>query len=80
MTSFGKSFHKAAKDLKVEYQQASLGENFQPKQFSKDEILKSIDPKAMVQKEPHYEYKDLPKPGEEPNETHIMHFMAPFPN
>ncbi len=34
----------------------------------------------MVRKEPHYEYKDLPKEGEEVNETHIMHFLAPFPN
>ena len=49
--------------------------------MSEEEILKTIDPKAMVRKEPHYEYKDLPKEGEEPpSETHIMHFMKPFPN
>ena len=68
------------KNFNVEYQQATLGENFQPKQFSPEEILKTVDPKAMVKKEPHYEYKDLPKSGEELNETHIMHFMKPFPN
>lgn len=45
-----------------------------------EEIMKTIDPKYIVRKEPSYEYKDLPKEGEEPNETHIMQFMKPFPN
>ena len=75
-----RTFHKATKDFNINYQKASLGENFQPKQFSKDEIIQTIDPKSMVKKEPHYEYKDMPKAGEEVNETHIMHFMSPFPN
>ena len=64
----------------MSYQQASLGENFQPKQFSKDEIMQTIDPKTMVRKEPHYEYRDIPREGEEVTEKHIMNFMAPFPN
>ena len=34
----------------------------------------------IVRKEPSYEYKELPKEGETPNETHIMHLMKPFPN
>ena len=53
-------FHKATKEFNIQYQQASLGENFQPKQFSKEEILQTIDPKSVVRKEPHYEYKDIP--------------------
>ena len=73
-------FHKPNKTLNIDYQQATLGENFQPKNFSQEEVLKTIDPKTMVRKEPHYEYRDLPKPGEEVNDTHIMQFLAPFPN
>lgn len=42
--------------------------------------MKTIDPKAMVRKEPSHEYKEIPKEGEEVNETHIMHFMEAFPN
>ncbi len=42
--------------------------------------MKTIDPKTMVRKEPQYEYKDIPKAGDEVNETHIQHFLAPFPN
>ena len=75
-----REFHAPNKKIKVEYQQATLGENFQPKQFSQEEVLKTIDPKTMVKKEPNYEWKDLPKEGEKPVETHIMHFLAPFPN
>ena len=51
-----------------------------PKQFSQEEVIKTLDPKAMVRQEPKYEYKELPKPGEETKEVHIQHFMAPFPN
>ena len=57
-----------------------MGENFQPKKFSKDEILQTIDPKTITKKEPHYEYKDIPKEGQDVSETHIMHFLKPFPN
>jgi hypothetical protein len=52
----------------------------QEKKFSEDEIMKAIDPKFIIKKEPSYEYKELPKEGEEVIETHIMHLMAPFPN
>lgn len=83
LLTFSRSaFHKATNEkvINIEYQQATLGENFQPKKFSQEEILKTIDPKAMVKKEPSYEYKELPKEGETPDETHIQHFMKPFPN
>ena len=73
-----RTFHKPKST--ITYQKASLGENFQPKQFSKEEILSTIDPKTITKKEPHYEYKDMPKEGDELNETHIMHFLKPFPN
>ena len=74
------AFHQPTKPMSITYQQAIIGENFQPKKFSKDEILQTIDPKTITKKEPHYEYKDIPKKGEELNETHIMHFLKPFPN
>ena len=34
----------------------------------------------MVRKEPSYDYKEYPKEGEVTDETHIMHFLEPFPN
>ncbi|CDW83684.1 UNKNOWN [Stylonychia lemnae] len=74
-----RSFHKPNKPH-IEYHPAQVGVNFQPKEISQEEILKTIDPKAMVRKEPSYEYKDIPRDGEELNETHIMHFMQPFPD
>jgi hypothetical protein len=42
--------------------------------------MQAIDPKYIVKREPQYEYKELPKEGEETNETHIMHLMKAFPN
>eukprot|EP00347_Sterkiella_histriomuscorum_P001623 403371318 len=77
LTQF-RAFHQA--NPNITYEPAELGKNFQPKEFSQAEIIKTIDPKAMVQKEPSYEYKDIPRDGEDVNETHIMHFMPAFPN
>ena len=32
--------------------------------MSEEEIMKAIDPKYIMKKEPSYEYRDLPKEGE----------------
>ena len=67
-------------ELKIQYEKAELGKNANPGDFSQEEILSTVDPKAMVQKEPSYEYRELPADGKEKNEYHPMHSLKEFPN
>ncbi len=76
-----RSFHKVDKSrIEINYTPAVIGQNVHPNDLSPEDVLKTIDPKTISIKEPSYEFKDPPLEGEEKNETHIMHLMAPFPN
>ena len=67
-------------ELKINYEKAQFGVNTNPKDFSKEDIMKSIDPKTMLKKEPSYEYREIPKDGIEKNEYHPMQSLKKFPN
>ena len=67
-------------EMKIQYEKAELGKNANPSEFSKEEILSTVDPKTMIKKEPSYEYREVPKDGVERNEYHVMHSLDEFPN
>ena len=69
-----------ASEMKIQYEKAELGKNATPGDFSKEEVLSTIDPKTMLKKEPSYEFRALPKDGIEKNEYHPMHSLEKFPN
>lgn len=50
------------------------------KEFTMDEVREIVDPKGFVKKKSDYEYKELPKEGEQVDESHPMHELKPFPN
>ena len=74
------SMSNRSSELKIQYEKAELGKNASPGDFSKEDILSTIDPKTMLKKEPTYEYRELPKDGIEKNEYHPMHSLKEFPN
>ena len=67
-------------ELKIQYEKAELGKNVSQKDFKAEEIISTVDPKAMIKKDSSYEYRDLPADGIEKNEYHPMHSLKKFPN